>query len=99
MKSFNDKELAEINRLDMAEELARAKIKIAEHSVTILNLKAKLLSIEIRDFNQTVVDLKGEESKLREERQSFLKTMQKKHKLKDGWGFDPISGALKESEV
>ncbi len=99
MKSFNDKELAEINRLDMAEELARAKIKIAEHSVTILNLKAKLLSIEIRDFNQTVVDLKGDESKLREERQSFLKTMQKKHKLKDGWGFDPISGALKESEV
>ena len=99
MKNLNDKELAEINRLDLAEELARAKIKIADHSVTILNLKARLLSVEIRDMNQTIVDLKNSEARLREERQSFLKTMQKKHKLKDGWGFDPISGALKENEV
>lgn len=98
MKTLNDRELAEINRLDMAEELARAKIKIAEHAVTILNLKARILSTEIRDHNQTIVELKNAETRLKEERQTALKLLQKKHRLKDGWGFDPISGALKEYE-
>jgi hypothetical protein len=96
MKTLNDKELAEINRLDMAEELARAKIKIAEHGVTILTLKSKLLSIEIRDMNEALGEMKNAETNAKLERQNFLKTMQKKHKLKDGWGFDPTSGALKE---
>jgi hypothetical protein len=98
MKSLNDKELAEINRLDLAEELARAKIKIAEQKALILSLRVHILTSELKEANSLVIDQKSAESRLKEERQSFLKLMQKKHKLKDGWGFDPISGALKESD-
>ena len=99
MKTFNDKELAEINRLDLAVELARAKIKIASQKAMITNLKSQLLSVELRDANGVVIERQSEEAKLIEERQTFLKLMQKKHKLKDGWGFDQISGAIKETEV
>jgi len=99
VKTFNDKELAEINRLDLAVELARAKIKIASQKAMITNLKSQLLSVELRDANGVVIERQSEEAKLIEERQTFLKLMQKKHKLKDGWGFDPISGAIKESDL
>lgn len=96
MKSLTDKELAEINRLDMAEELARARIKIAEQTVTILTLKSRLIATEIREANQALVGLKSAESHTRSERQNVLKIVQKKHKLADGWGFDPVSGEIKE---
>lgn len=96
MKTLNDRELAEINRLDMAEELARDKIKISEQAVIILTLKQRLLAAEIEKSGDKLSELRVKESACKDARKSFLVTMQKKHKLKDGWGFDPTSGALKE---
>lgn len=98
MKQLNDKELSKIRELELDDELARAKIIIEEQRLQVLLLKQRLLSLDIASKQNDVVAAKGLSTEKIEQRRSFLKLLQKKHKLKDGWGFNPDNGELKEAQ-
>lgn len=98
MKQLNDKELSKIRELELDDELARANIIIEEQRLQVLILKQRLLAVDIAKKQDDIVSAKGRSNEKIEARRTFLKLLQKKHKLKDGWGFNPDNGELKEAQ-
>lgn len=97
-KKLSDKELSKINELDTENELSCAKITIKDLELKNLVLQQKIIGHEISLKSHEREALRSAHAQKMEERRSFLLIMKKKHDLKDGWGFDPISGDIKEDD-
>jgi hypothetical protein len=94
---MTDRELSFVNQITTEEELCRVRIEKLKAEVSVLLLKQRLLAHEIKDKNLEVVEAQGEAQRKSEERREALKVIEKKHKLAAGWGYDPLSGELKEA--
>lgn len=94
MKLLTDKELSYIAKLDLEQELAKAKLALCLLKINNLELKQKILFHELTNEKNNLENLRSLEASSKINRQEALKTMQKKHKLKDGWGFNPDSGEI-----
>lgn len=93
---MTDKELSYLREVTLEEELACAKLDKAKAELNSLLLRQKILGHDIKDKNLEIIELQRSLENQVAVRRESLKTIEKKHKLAAGWGYDPISGEIKE---
>lgn len=94
MKLLSDKELGHLRELDSKVEISKANLALSLLKIQNLELKQKIISLELMQQKNDLEILRSQEKETKIIRQDALKTLQKKHKLKDGWGFNPDSGEI-----
>lgn len=96
MKKLNDKELSMLERNELREKLAKAELLIEQKTAENLTMQQKLLSLKINEISYRINKLDEQKNHHVDVKREFVKTLTTKHKLAEGWGFDPDSGEIKE---
>lgn len=98
VKQINDRELGEINVMDVEVNLADANIKIEQIKLDNLRLRQQILALESEKLQAKIVELNRAKEGKHQSRREYLKTIAKRLKLKEGWGFNPLSGEIIDGE-
>ena len=94
MKTLSDHELGYLKNLDQEVELSQARLAISLLKVANLELRIKNLAYELEKEKNSVETLRSAEAQAKIVRKDALKTLQKKHELGEGWGYNPDSGEI-----
>lgn len=93
---FSNKELAKVTELDLDLEVEKSKIQNHELQVQNLMLRQKVLGHEIQEAQVRLSTQKNLINAKLESKREYLKRIAKKYKLKEGWGFNPDTGEIKD---
>lgn len=97
-KRLNDKELAMLEKNDMAHRVVKLELIVEQKNLENMALKKRLMEADMGLVSQKIENMKSLEAIRLTEKREFIKILEKKHKLSGKWGYCPDSGEIKEGE-
>lgn len=98
-KFVDQYDLDKIELADVKEELAKARVVIAQKDIMVLELKIKHLEAQKQKLADALNTANSKHGDSRKERQDLLKSLASKYELKsEVWGYNPLTGEVHEQE-
>jgi hypothetical protein len=96
-KKLTERELSKLNADESSHKLAESTAAIAGLELLVLELRQKLLSLDIAAKRNHLAECKNTAAQCKIVVADNLKTIAKKKDLKPGWGYNPDSGEIIEN--